>query len=259
MARRRFTLTPWVLRWAGLLVLIGLVWWMIMAGWWGRALQPLTSFGLWLQQQSFGHSLSTTSAERDELRQQVAHLTAELADAQAQVRLSHDLDLLTTYTSRTKRTITLAQVISHQSDPGIDSIVIGVGSADGITVGLGVIDAQGLLIGKVTTVRSRTATVLLMTDHQSVVVAEVGNAAHSQGVVRGEHGLSLRLDFLPKTDTITLGQAVATSGTEPGIPAGIPIGSISSIATRSGDVFQSATVLSPIEPQADTVVGVVRS
>lgn len=235
------------------------LWWVSIQGWWGQALSPFTRLTTWIQDQSLGASHQTTGTERQALLQQAAKLTAQLSAAEAQVRLSHDLDLLAQYASSNHRRILTAQVIAHQTDPGIDSLTIGQGSHQGIHSGQAVIDSNGLLIGKIVTVRNSSATVLLVTDHQSVVIAEVTNAARSQGVVRGERGLSLRLDYLPKTDVITTGQAVVTSGTETGIPAGLPIGSISQVSTRSGDVFQSASVLSPIQPQEQSVVAVVVS
>ncbi|MBI5467204.1 MAG: hypothetical protein HY975_03245, partial [Candidatus Kerfeldbacteria bacterium] len=79
----------------------------------------------------------------------------------------------------------------------------------------------------------------------------------SLGVVKGERGLALRMEFIPKNDTVEPGQAVVTAGSEHSIPPDLLIGTIQQPSIRAGELFQNSTVTTSVDVQRLQVVAVV--
>lgn len=140
-------------------------------------------------------------------------------------------------------TTTAAAVIGTSSDY-LKSLVIDKGTTSGIATGDAVI-SQGVLIGTITQVREQNADVTLITDYNSLVPA-VLQTSRGTGLLRG--GLEgMIIQDVPLNITIKGGENVVTSGLGGQIPPGILIGKVSNIISKEGDIFQKATVSSPID------------
>lgn len=210
--------------------------------------QPLMRSGQTFNQRfDPGLTLDEVVAERDALRDQVEALTSRLAEAQQKLEISSTVEELTAYIGATRGRSVIAGVIGYSPDPGITSIVISRGSADGVAPGMAVVTSNGILIGKVRTVTGRTATVVVLTDNQSQVAARIQNDNRSPGIINGERGLAMVMNFIPKDDDVKPGQTIVTSGTEALVPPDVVIGTVRATSSRTGDLFLRATVLSPIE------------
>lgn len=196
----------------------------------------------------FGWSTSLRQSNDAEitLRQQLERVTKELATTRQQLESQENAGRLTSFLSHAQLPSATAAVIGYSPDPGIQSLVINIGHDHGLKVGQGVITDDGWMIGKIQTVHEVTSSVLLLNDPQSLVLARIQNTVGSQGVVRGERGLVIRLDLIPKNDQVNVGQAIVTSGLEPGLPPDLLIGTVASLEQRSGEVFQRALVNIPI-------------
>jgi cell shape-determining protein MreC len=81
----------------------------------------------------------------------------------------------------------------------------------------------------------------------------VQNTTQSAGVVRGEHNLSLLMEFIPQVDTVTVGDTVVTNGADPFIPQGLVIGRVQEVFNEQGDLFQEAS-LTPLYTSADVFI-----
>lgn len=209
--------------------------------------RPFTSASLTLIDRiGWSTSLKQTSESESQLRQQLAGVSRELADTRQQLEAQENAARLADFVSRVDLPTVSAAVIGYSPDPGIQSLIINAGRDQGIKTGQGVITDDGWIIGKIQSVHESTATVVLLTDNQSIVLARIQNTAGSQGVVRGERGLTLRLDLIPKNDQVSVGQPIVTSGLEPGLPPELLIGTVASIEQRSGEVFQRALINLPI-------------
>lgn len=206
---------------------------------------PVIVSGQWIGNQFHTNpNLKTVTNQRNQLQQQVKDLTARLYDTSQALETFHSLDALATFGQTTKHQLVYAAVIASSPDPGIQSVVINRGSDQRIVNGQMVVSDKGYVIGKIVAVHQSTSTVLLLTDRQSVIAARVQNTPQSPGAVRGERGLALNMGFIPKNDPLLKGQNVVTSGTEQHIPPDILIGTMTSITSRNGDLFQQA-VLTP--------------
>ncbi|OGY79001.1 MAG: rod shape-determining protein MreC [Candidatus Kerfeldbacteria bacterium RIFCSPHIGHO2_02_FULL_42_14] len=148
-------------------------------------------------------------------------------------------------------------VLGPSSDGIAQVIHVSKGAQDGVQVGLPVIVDNGLFVGKIIDVTTTTAQVLLITDNNSAFSAVVQNDAQSPGIVSGQHGLSLKMDFIPQLDPIAIDMIVITAGSEPLIPKGLVVGIIESVSKPSGALFQQADVRSLVNLQKLEVVSAV--
>lgn len=229
----------------------------------GRAvvtiIRPVGAFGRWVSERS-GLSIGgqQSDRERQELRQQVTELTVRLYEANLLLESSQAVEQLQNFARQTKRNLLLAHVITTSPDPGIQSIVVDQGSDDGVAVNQIAVAENGLVIGRVVNVRQNISTILLLSDRQSVIAARLQNKAQSAGVIRGERGLTLRMEFIPKNDDVQPGQIVVTAGLDADTPPDLLIGVVSATASRSGDLFQQATIKPAAELQRIKTVGIVK-
>lgn len=131
-------------------------------------------------------------------------------------------------------------------------IIIDKGSQDGLYPGLAVVSSQGILVGKVAEVKKNIAKVLLVTDSKCKLAAAMQSqdsheAYKTIGVAEGELGLTIKMNFIPQTKKIEVGDTVVTSGLEKDIERGLLIGQVTQVDNSSNEVWQSVT----IEPLAD--------
>lgn len=143
----------------------------------------------------------------------------------------------------------LARVVSETDEDVFHGLVIDRGSEDGVREGQAVIAGEGVIIGKILSVKRTTASVLLLSDTRSRLAVTVQRADGTAGVLEGDRGLSTVIDLIPQTVSIAPGDTVVTSGIEAGIPRGLIVGVIDKVTQHSQDPFQSATVV-PFEGAA---------
>jgi rod shape-determining protein MreC len=206
-----------------------------------RALKPLQDFAGWV-----GDTVDAKD-QNEALRTEVEQLRAELADAQASLRDSGQLEAIArlheeNYFPQGTEPVT-ARVIARSPTVWHSSIKIDKGSSDGVRANQPVIAAGGLA-GKVTSVTGGTAEVRLITDGQSGVSAQVFPQGVT-GVVRPQVGNpeDLLLENVESGRRVTEGTFVVTSGftsskTESLFPRGIPIGRVSTVDLDELETYQ---------------------
>ncbi len=140
-----------------------------------------------------------------------------------------------------------AQIISRAMTPDRASIVIDRGSQDRVEIGQAVLAGDGFLIGKISALGSRTATVELLTDPRSRIAATLSGEQRVLGVVEGRGNGAARMTYIPASQTIKKDQIITTSGTEEKIPAHIPLGLVNAVEGKNTDPFVSA-ILEPLLP-----------
>lgn len=141
-----------------------------------------------------------------------------------------------------------APVIARDPTGVLHTIVLGIGSDDGIKVGHVVLSDQGL-VGRISEVGTNFSKVLLVTDSSSVVSALV-QGSRATGIVRGQFGDSLIMDWLLQTEPVKQGDVVITAGLGIGdelrslYPKGLVIGQIAQIQTAEAAAYNRA-ILTP--------------
>ncbi len=184
------------------------------------------------------------AAHYDELKASVDRLTIENSQLKALLDEEQAASVQQDYLARNKITAVTARVIGKNPEPNLQAIIIDKGSNDGVAVDQPIITGDGILVGKISSVRSRSAQAILINDSRSRIAAVVQNDVGSKGVVVGEHGLSLRMELIPKNEQIAEDMVVTTSGLESSVPRGLVIGKVSRILAEENSSFQTAFIQS---------------
>ena len=154
----------------------------------------------------------------------------------ANARLKALLDL-----KGTLNTPSLAvSVIGEDSSAWFKTLVVDRGSSDGLTEGLPVLAAGGV-VGRLVKVAPNSSRVLLLTDHASAIAALV-QRSRARGVVRGAGGGRCSMEFTVKEDDVKVGDAVVSSGIGGVFPKGLPIGEVTMVKKGEYGVFQTIEV-----------------
>jgi rod shape-determining protein MreC len=155
-----------------------------------------------------------------------------------------------------------AEVLAHSPDPGRHLLTLRAGRERGVKPGMAVIGQEGssppTLIGVVTAVTPRTATVLLINDFSSAITARVFHQGSStDGILQGQPqpGAELRLLQVDRSTPLAPGDTVVTAGLTaqlapdlPGaeVPANVPLGVVSSARIQGNT--QEALVRPYVDP-----------
>ncbi len=126
-------------------------------------------------------------------------------------------------------------------------ITLSSGEKDGLRVGLPIISPEGVLMGKITSVKDHLAEACLLYSPDCRLAVGVAEETATIGVAQGDLGLTVRIDFIPQTRELKEGQIIVTSGLESGMPPGLVIGRVSRVIKQANELWQSALV----EPSAD--------
>jgi len=193
-------------------------------------------------------------------------LRADLENVQLQAQLrealwqNSELEALRTENRRLTEAMRLKPLAGYvplwanvmERDPlhWYNSIMINAGADQGVALNAPVFggkDGALVVIGRVTEVRRDCALVLLVTDELSAAAAYLSSAA-VEGLVQGQGGPRLLMNYLPAETALTKGDLVYTSPTSATFPGEILLGRVVAINPRDPFLtFQSAEV----QPAAD--------
>jgi rod shape-determining protein MreC len=184
-------------------------------------------------------TLEQLEAEVKQLRisnQQLSATTQTLRGLEAENnRLRNALG----YRERATFQLMPARIIARDASTWYNTVTIDRGSAELIEPDMPVLTEEGL-VGKTTsTISEHSCVVILMSDENCKVAANV-EGTREQGIVRGERSSSgvmpeISLNFLSKQAGLQSGQRVLTSGVGGVFPAGIPIGVVREFKVRELD------------------------
>lgn len=139
----------------------------------------------------------------------------------------------------------VGRIVANEPSSVIQSIVIDIGSNNGIKAGMPVVTERGLA-GRVTDVYSTASRVLLITDSSSNVNAMLQNT-RLRGILRGRAGQPPIMDYLPQDQEILVGDIVVTSGEGGNFPVGIPVGQVVEVEQNDVEMFQRAVVRTTVD------------
>src|SRR6266851_305530 len=144
-----------------------------------------------------------------------------------------------------------APVIARDPSNILATIVLGVGSDDGVRAGHVVLSDQGL-VGRVSEVGTNYSKVILITDPSSTVSALV-EGSRATGIVRGQYGDSLIMDWLLQTEKVKVGDVVVTAGLGLGdelrslYPKGLVIGRVLQLQNAEAAAYQRAIIAPAVD------------
>lgn len=204
-------------------------------------LQRATSTAVEAVRGGWGNYLALQEVRRENarLREELAAAQLGLQQERALASESRSLQALLDLRTQTDLATTAANVIGGSASPEFLTVTIDKGSREGLQPDMGVLAPEGV-VGRVITPSVRAAKVQLLVDRDAAAGALV-ERSRAQGIVVGLGGAALRLDHLPGTADIEVGDRVLTSGIEGIYPRGFVIGQIQSFE-REGGEFVDVTV-----------------
>jgi rod shape-determining protein MreC len=146
-----------------------------------------------------------------------------------------------------QRTYVGARVIGVRvSAPGLQLVTIDRGSGDGVQRAMPVVVADGV-VGRVHSVTTRTADVLLLVDRNSSIAVRV-ERTRARGNVRGlGKPDACKLDYALRTEDMTEGDVLVTAGTDGVFPRGLAVGRVTQLKKNGHGLFQDAVVVPAVD------------
>ena len=184
-------------------------------------LRPMTSVvKLARDYRSYEKLLEQNKELRRELQQMKSWKEAALQLEQENARLL-DLNQLRL---DSKLTHVSGIVIADSGSPFRQSVLLNIGSRDGIQDGWAAMDGLGL-VGRISGVGSSTSRVILLTDNASqipIIVQPSGQRA----ILMGDNSFAPPVEFIENVDLVRPGDRVVTSGGGGVLPAGLLVGTL---------------------------------
>jgi rod shape-determining protein MreC len=182
-------------------------------------------------------------SENETLRKQVADLEVRLQEQRAlaarTTKLQELLDLKSTVTAPTLA----AEVIAGNPNPGILTVTIDRGSADGVQENMAVIAPTGVVGRVVGSPAAHAARVQLIIDRHAAAAA-LSERTRAGGMVVGQDdsGKSpLRMELVSNLADLKVDDVIVTSGAEGIYPKGFAIGRVASVERGTG-LYLAVTV-----------------
>jgi rod shape-determining protein MreC len=190
-------------------------------------------------------ALAGLREENESLRKTLDLQSRQIA-ALAEYRAENDrLSRLLDYRKENPGRYVTARVLAWDPGPWFRSIVIGAGSDDGLYLEAAVMSQRGV-VGRVTELSPGYAKVLLLTDLSSGVDAFI-QRNRVNGLLAGQGGGRMTLEYVRKAEDVRVGDTVVTSGLDGIFPAGFPVGSVTLVDKMSLGIFLRAEVSPVIE------------
>ena len=133
-----------------------------------------------------------------------------------------------------------ARVIAKDQTTLIKTILIDKGTAHGLRVGLPVVDDRGV-VGRIIESSWHVSRILLLIDENSNIDAML-QENRIQGILQGSGSGVCSLKYIPKTETLKVGDVVMSSGLSGVIPKGLLLGVVTGADKNDPSMFQKVQV-----------------
>ena len=155
------------------------------------------------------------------------------------------LEELLQFKQTINRPVLAAQVIGLDPTGWFKSVIIDKGKWAGLRIDMPVVNAFGV-VGRVVSVSSNYAKVLLIIDQNSAVDCLV-QRSRDRGMLKGLMSEICKLDYVAKSNDITVGDMVVTSGLGGVFPKGLPVGRILDVKEISGELFKDIKIRTAVD------------
>jgi len=193
------------------------------------------------------------------LKEEVASLQAQIYDVKEMEEMYAWMsDFLEMKRQHTDYRMTAATVTGRESGNYSSILTLDTGAGAGITVGMPVVTAAGI-VGQITEVGYNWSRVTTLVEAQSAIGAYVERTGES-GVAEGDFALTgdglLKLQYLADDTTVAVGDRILTSGYGDVYPRGLVIGYVQSVETNPYTRTKTAYVqcASPISLINDVMI-----
>jgi rod shape-determining protein MreC len=180
--------------------------------------------------------------ENEELRKQIAELQVRLQEQRALAARSARLQELMDLRTQTSLPTVAAEVIAGNPNPGMLTVTIDRGSADGVQPNMAVIAPRGVVGRVIGPVAAHASRVQLITDRDAAVGA-LTERTRAGGMVVGteDEDPPLRMQLVSNLADVKSGDTVVSSGVDGIYPKGFAIGTVEA-SERGPRLYQLITV-----------------
>jgi rod shape-determining protein MreC len=130
---------------------------------------------------------------------------------------------------------------------GLQLLTVDRGGDDGVTKGMPVVVAEGV-VGRIVSTAGRSADVLVLTDRNSSIAVRVDRTrvrANVRGLGKPD---AAKLEYALRAEDLIEGDALVTSGTDGVFPRGLAVGKVTQLERSAHGLFQDARVVPAVDP-----------
>ena len=186
-------------------------------------------------------ALRGARVENEALHKQVADLEVRLQEERALAARAVRLQELMNLKVNTSMPTLAAEIIAGNPNPGMLTVTIDRGSADGVQANMAVISPRGIVGRVVGDPASHASRVQLIVDRTAAAGA-IAERSRAGGMVVGIDGdPPLRMDLVSNLADVNVGDVIVTSGVDGVYPKGITIGRVEK-SQRGTKLYREITV-----------------
>lgn len=185
----------------------------------------------------------TSSADYEKLLAERNLLVAENADLKLLEQENEELRTALDFLKEKPYSSLAANIIGR--DPNFSNyFILNKGLKDGVKDNLPVVSPEGILVGKILKAEDNLSVMLIPTDTNFQTAAAIlgKTKGNTSGLVQGEKGLGVTMQFIPQDEDVSVGDTVVTSGLELNMPKGLVIGRVAEVKKESRNIFSEATI-----------------
>ncbi|HSC28421.1 MAG TPA: rod shape-determining protein MreC [Vicinamibacterales bacterium] len=171
-------------------------------------------------------SLRGVRAENEELRRQIADLEVRLQEQRGLAARSTRLQELMDLRVGTELPTIAAEVIGGNPNPGMLTVTINRGFADGVQADMAVIAPRGIVGRVIAPVAAHAARVQLIIDRDAAVAALTERTRAGGVIVSTDEHPPLRMELVSNLADVQPGDLVVASGLDGIYPKGFAIGTV---------------------------------
>jgi rod shape-determining protein MreC len=179
------------------------------------------------------------------LKQKIAELQKDNSQMKEMAIANERLQKLLHFREKISPSAIAAEVIGQDPSSWFKSVTINKGEEDGVKKGMAVISPEGV-VGQILKTGPYHSTVLLMTDYNSALDSII-QRARAKAIVEGIGENRCQLKYLLRSEDVTKGDAVVTSGLGGNFPKGLMVGEIRKVEKREHGIFQYAELVPSVD------------
>lgn len=197
-------------------------------------------------------------AEAGNLGEKVNSLTVENANLKQLEEENLVLRKQLAFVNSKKKKFVVANILaSGDANLVNQQVVLDKGRRAGLFPGLAVLSDSGQVVGKILTVDEETARICLINQSDCQFAASMQGGNKTSGVVKGDLGLTIKMELIPQTEDIKIGEIVVTSGLEKNILRGQVLGQVAEVNKENNALWQVAKIESLIDLSSLSIVSII--
>ena len=186
--------------------------------------------------------IALRDADNQRLRKEIEALRLEREKTQEVMLENKRLREFLQLRENQENYVATARIISRGMSHWANTLVIDKGTKDGVLKDMSVITPKGLA-GKIISSAGSYSTMLSLTDINFSAAVRF-QESRTEGIISGTGNRKCILKYIPYNEEVKPGDIIITSGLDSFFPAGIPVGSVSSVDSKgSGGYFQYIEVI----------------